>query len=212
MNKNILDKSIWGPSTWNLFHLMSYSYNPECKKQYVNIIRNMPYILPCMVCSDHFRRMLFNNPPEKFCDSKENMIKYFNKLHNNVNKRLGKRIIKLEDAHKIYHDKEGNLKIHYQKLIIFFRLILRNCSHGTSLVKNFICKSMVLNLIKVFPCTEIKEKIETNVININEKNVEKKIQSILKILIDKRKEIDKDKKIEETKKKEQQRRKIIKKI
>ncbi len=88
--------TIWGPSLWHFLHTMSFNYpvNPtyEEKKNYMNFILNLKYILPCKYC----RINLINNfktHPIKFCHMKnrETFSKYIYKLHEIINKMLNKK-------------------------------------------------------------------------------------------------------------------------
>ena len=88
--------TVWGPSMWHYLHTMSFNYpvNPseEDKKQYKEFIINLQYVLPCKYC----RQNLTNNFkvfPLKACHMKdrESFSKYVYKLHEMVNKLLGKK-------------------------------------------------------------------------------------------------------------------------
>ena len=88
--------TVWGPSMWHYLHTMSFNYpvNPteEDKKHYKEFIINLQYVLPCKYC----RQNLTNNFkvfPLKACYMKdrESFSKYVYKLHEMVNKLLGKK-------------------------------------------------------------------------------------------------------------------------
>ena len=88
--------TVWGPSMWHYLHTMSFNYpvNPseEDKKHYKEFIINLQYVLPCKYC----RQNLTNNFkvfPLKACHMKdrESFSKYVYKLHEMVNKLLGKK-------------------------------------------------------------------------------------------------------------------------
>ena len=88
--------TVWGPSMWHYLHTMSFNYpvNPteDDKKHYKEFIINLQYVLPCKYC----RQNLTNNLkifPLKSCYMKdrESFSKYIYKLHEMVNKLLGKK-------------------------------------------------------------------------------------------------------------------------
>ena len=88
--------TVWGPSMWHYLHTMSFNYpvNPteDDKKHYKEFIINLQYVLPCKYC----RQNLTNNFkvfPLKSCYMKdrESFSKYVYKLHEMVNKLLGKK-------------------------------------------------------------------------------------------------------------------------
>lgn len=88
--------SIWGPSMWHYLHTMSFGYpvNPtkQQKTHYRNFILNLQNVLPCKYC----RMNLTNNfkvHPLKMChmESRDKFSRYIYKLHEIVNKMLGKK-------------------------------------------------------------------------------------------------------------------------
>ena len=59
---NSPNKNIWGPSLWNIIHILSTKYKYPKQQQlfftiYLNII---PNILPCSICLKHYNNF-FNN-------------------------------------------------------------------------------------------------------------------------------------------------------
>jgi len=88
--------TVWGPSTWHLLHTMSFNYpiKPSCqeKTHYRNFIYNLQYVLPCGKCRLNLRKN-FNKLPlrNKDMQSRATFSKYIYKLHEVVNKMLGKK-------------------------------------------------------------------------------------------------------------------------
>jgi hypothetical protein len=88
--------SIWGPSMWLYLHTMSFNYpiNPTTKqkKHYKTFIESLQHVLPCGHCRVNFSNNL-KEYPIKDCHLKNrcNFSKYIYKLHENVNKMLGKK-------------------------------------------------------------------------------------------------------------------------
>lgn len=88
--------SVWGPSMWHYLHTMSFGYpvkpTKEQKIHYRNFILNLQNVLPCKYC----RMNLTNNfkvHPLKMChmESRDKFSRYIYKLHEIVNKMLGKK-------------------------------------------------------------------------------------------------------------------------
>lgn len=88
--------TVWGPSMWHYLHTMSFNYpiHPTLqeKKHYQTFMLSIQHVLPCKYC----RQNLTNNykaHPLKMCDMKdrESFSRYVYKLHELVNKRLGKK-------------------------------------------------------------------------------------------------------------------------
>jgi len=87
---------IWGPIFWTAIHTVSFNYpvNPtnNDKKNYMNFIYNLRYILPCKYC----RINLINNlktKPLLMCHMKnrDTFSRYVYELHELVNKMLKKK-------------------------------------------------------------------------------------------------------------------------
>jgi len=88
--------SVWGPPMWHFLHTMSFNYpvNPtaEDKKHYSNFIYNLRYVLPCKYCRMNLTSNLKANPLlDCHLKSREAFSKFIYRLHEIVNKRLGKK-------------------------------------------------------------------------------------------------------------------------
>ena len=79
---------VWGPKAWRLIHCTAQSYpdNPreEDKHNYYEFYNNLPYILPCCICKEHFEEQLRTNPIK--LGSQKELSYWLYDLHNNVNK------------------------------------------------------------------------------------------------------------------------------
>lgn len=87
--------TVWGPSMWHFLHTMSFNYPVEPtedqKKNYMAFVVNLQNVLPCKYC----RMNLTNNfkaHPLRMChmQSRDTFSKYIYRLHEVVNKMLGK--------------------------------------------------------------------------------------------------------------------------
>jgi hypothetical protein len=88
--------SVWGPPMWHFLHTMSFNYpvNPtaEDKKHYSDFIYNLRYVLPCKYCRINLTSNLKANPLlDCHLKSRETFSKFIYRLHEIVNKRLGKK-------------------------------------------------------------------------------------------------------------------------
>jgi hypothetical protein len=87
---------IWGPPMWHTLHTISFNYpvNPtkEDKENYYNYFKSIQYILPCGKCRDNYRANLkkLGFGKKHFAD-REALSKFVYKLHETVNKHLGKK-------------------------------------------------------------------------------------------------------------------------
>ena len=88
--------SVWGPSMWHFLHIMSFNYpiNPttEDKTNYRNFILNLRYVLPCKYCRQNLTNNLKSEPLNMSdMKSRDTFSRYIYKLHETVNKLLGKK-------------------------------------------------------------------------------------------------------------------------
>lgn len=104
--------SVWGPPMWHFLHTMSFNYpnNPDefnknydkknntkgykIQDHYIDFIVNLTHMLPCGSCRTNLVNNLddlkFYKNKEKITKNRLNFSKFIYKLHNKVNKMLGK--------------------------------------------------------------------------------------------------------------------------
>lgn len=87
--------SVWGPSLWHFLHVISFNYpvNPTQKdiKYYKSFMCLLTKILPCKYCRDNLVKNLKIHPLNKQTfKNRKTFSKYVYKLHEHVNKMLGK--------------------------------------------------------------------------------------------------------------------------
>ena len=72
------------------------------------LIANMPLLIPCTTCKEHFFTFLKTVNFDRITSSKESLFKFFVDAHNYVNERFRKPEMSLSDAKKMYgFDKPG---------------------------------------------------------------------------------------------------------
>jgi hypothetical protein len=94
-NDGMLTK-VWGPSLWHCLHTISFNYpvkpTNNQKKEYMNFILNLKYVLPCGKCRKNlvknFEKLPLTNDDMK---SRETFSKYIYNLHEIINKMLNKK-------------------------------------------------------------------------------------------------------------------------
>lgn len=88
--------TVWGPSMWHYLHTMSFGYpvkpTHEQKIHYRNFVLNLQNVLPCKYCRINLKNN-FKAHPLKMCHmaSRDKFSRYIYKLHEIVNKMLGKK-------------------------------------------------------------------------------------------------------------------------
>ena len=72
---------------WNCLHYLSYLYKPIHKNQLIKLINKMKTNgIKCSKCNNHFNEFTNNYNINNYLNNKEDLIKYFLILHNNINK------------------------------------------------------------------------------------------------------------------------------
>ena len=105
-DKTQISKESWANPIWAIIHFCTL-YAPykidknfnTCYKAFLSCLR---YCLPCPKCRKHLEDNLSALDIDNYMLTNESLFDYSVKLHNMVNKQLGKPIISIEDAKKIY--------------------------------------------------------------------------------------------------------------
>mmetsp|Transcript_87182 Transcript_87182/g.241764 ORF Transcript_87182/g.241764 Transcript_87182/m.241764 type:complete len:492 (+) Transcript_87182:50-1525(+) len=107
------DPRIFGPWAWPAFHIMAQNYptdpTPEVRASCVSFIYSIPYMLPCQHCGHDFDDFIQVNvrnagsetpecagadgesictKPEDACSTRESLVSFFVRAHNNVNSHV----------------------------------------------------------------------------------------------------------------------------
>ena len=104
--------SVWGPPMWHFLHTMSFNFpnNPSkfnknynkknntsgyrVEDYYIDFILNLTHTLPCGSCRTNLIKNLqdleFDKNKQKITKNRLNFSRFIYKLHNKVNKMLGK--------------------------------------------------------------------------------------------------------------------------
>ena len=101
---------IWGPPLWHVLHTMSFNYpnNPtrEQKNNYKNFIYSLKNVLPCGACRENLKKNLRDcKLTEDAIKNRKNFSKWLYRLHEKVNKMLGKESgLTYEDVRNTYEN------------------------------------------------------------------------------------------------------------
>ena len=88
-------RKTWGPKAWNLLHSFSmnndHKINDNKKHNYYIFYTTFVYVLPCLVCSEHYSDIIYNiNELDENKISRKYLIKWVYETHNIVNDLLDK--------------------------------------------------------------------------------------------------------------------------
>ena len=130
-----MNPKVWGPKLWFSLHTITLNYPKKPtykhKKIYNNFFINLQYILPCSSCAVNYKKHLDKYPIKENLDCRKDLVLWLIKIHNEVNKQLGKPTIKASEALKIiskeYKKEDTKCKIknyNWTYIIIITILIL----------------------------------------------------------------------------------------
>jgi hypothetical protein len=114
--------TIWGPPSWDVLHFAAHHYNPQKKEAIKCLFRAYSEgALACGSCTTHVAKYLTDNPIDEHLDTREALVIYVNRMHNTVNKRLGKRDVTLKESYEIFAPPyAGYLRKNSEKNLIIF--------------------------------------------------------------------------------------------
>jgi hypothetical protein len=100
------NNNIWGPPAWTFLHTVSFNYpdNPtdQDKQNYFNFFNSLKHVLPCDKCKKHYTENstdLKNN-----LNTKDNLVKWLINIHNDVNKKNGKKVWSYSEVYNKYQN------------------------------------------------------------------------------------------------------------
>lgn len=101
-----MDPKEWGRAGWIfLFSIvLAFPLKPDFEQtdNYVKFFNYLQYVLPCEICRLHYANNLNHVPIEPYLTSRDNAFMWVLKIHNLVNKQLGKPILTRDDVMKKY--------------------------------------------------------------------------------------------------------------
>jgi hypothetical protein len=101
-----LPPEVWGPIFWSTFHITSLAYPDQPtyaeKRAAKEFFGALVHLLPCPVCRDHFREVFQGMPVDSWLDNRGSLTEWVWSVHNQVNRRLGKREISMSEFHEAY--------------------------------------------------------------------------------------------------------------
>ena len=95
------DPRYWGSKFWFTMHTVAYFYpdnpTPEEMAHAKNFYESFSVLLPCPGCAKHYSTLLESIPVRHAVTSRMNLIEWVNRVHNEVNRRLHKPVVSLEE-------------------------------------------------------------------------------------------------------------------
>lgn len=104
--REIITKSMWGPSVWYIIHFSAYHcpsiVTEDWRTSFIAFMSCLQNVLPCSVCRQHIKENLPRNDINRCINDKYLIFEWTWKLHNIVNESLNKPILSLEEAKRQY--------------------------------------------------------------------------------------------------------------
>jgi len=104
--------STWGPFFWHTMHIVALGYpnspNYSEKRAAKEFYESFTHLIPCPTCKLHYANHLKENPITPSLDSRHDLFQWTIRIHNLVNKDLGKPEYTESDSIAFYH-RLGNL-------------------------------------------------------------------------------------------------------
>lgn len=98
----------WGPFFWHTMHIVALGYPKKPaygeKRAAKEFYESFVHLIPCPVCRVHYANHLKTNPVSPSLDSNEDLFRWTVKIHNLVNKDLGKQEVNELEAIAFYHN------------------------------------------------------------------------------------------------------------
>jgi hypothetical protein len=108
-----MNPSIWGPKIWDAIHTISLGYpthpTQEQKETYYSFYKDLWKILPCSTCAVNYKQHFEELPLDRFIDNPMKLFEWTVRMHNIVNKSLGKKQLSVEEALKMHTHETDNM-------------------------------------------------------------------------------------------------------
>lgn len=140
-----LNPNIWGPYGWFFIHSVALNYptNPTIKDKnnYKIFFESLSYILPCNMCSEHYKSYINEHPIDNFLNDNISLNKWTMEMHNNVNRLNNKKEIDYKEYIDIYrsiYTDNYNLNYKYLIILIIICIIIYITYNNSTYLKSLI--------------------------------------------------------------------------
>jgi len=153
-------KEKWGPKAWHLLHSFSINENfkiSENKKHnYYIFYTSFIYVLPCIICSEHYSDIIYNlNPLEEKKITRIYLKKWVFNTHNIVNSIINKPIY----SYKKFN--QNNKIINNKDIFFIIESIYKNFDYkNISLYKYDQIFNFFINFCILYPVIDIRKKLK----------------------------------------------------
>jgi hypothetical protein len=101
-----MQPDLWGKHLWKSLHFIALGFPSQPSSEevaaYREFFENLWKIIPCYKCSVNYKRHLNELPIQQALEGKESLFNWTVRLHNIVNKELGKPEVSIQEAWLLY--------------------------------------------------------------------------------------------------------------
>ena len=109
-----MDPKVWGRSGWKFLFSVALGFpeKPDFQQihNYTRFFNYLQYVLPCEICRLHYASHLNQITIDPYMTSRDNLFLWVLKVHNLVNKQMGKPSITRTDVLRLYFDNKMALQ------------------------------------------------------------------------------------------------------
>lgn len=166
-----IGRELWGSFAWHILHSFSinnnYKISNNKKHNYYIFYTSFIYILPCLICSEHYSDIIYNiNELNEDDINRQYLMKWVFNAHNIVNKILHKPKYSYNNCikkHKITNHKE---------IYTFMSIVLNNFNfEKMSLYKFDQIYNFFINFCLLYPELSIKKDLKKIINSESFKNI-----------------------------------------
>jgi hypothetical protein len=156
----IYGKDKWGPKAWHLLHMFSLKNNKNFieknKHNYYIFYSTFAYVLPCIICSEHYAEIIINKIPlNESLINKTYLKKWVFKVHNNVNHLLKKN----QYSYDIF--KKEDIPLNNKDIFFFIDIVYRTFNYDMmSLYKYDNILNFFINFCLLYPEEDIRKNLK----------------------------------------------------
>lgn len=96
----------WGPALWRFLHASSFAFPEEPdavrQMQMLEFLKSVGRVLPCKTCREHYTAYLEEHLDERVVASRTALVEWLVALHNDVNRRTGKKEWTVDEVRQLY--------------------------------------------------------------------------------------------------------------
>lgn len=116
------DPRYWGSQFWFTLHTVAYFYSdrpsPTEMRHAKDFYLSLASLLPCPGCAMHYQQLLNEIPIDDAITSRQKLMIWVNRIHNEVNRSLEKPIVSMEEYLMMNRHLEKPPLITYEPILL----------------------------------------------------------------------------------------------